>query len=476
MGGIDNLTGEELGIFVDIDLIDGNIDNFIKIVPPKRNHSMIYIKKKIYIIGGNDEKCILYDIENKKIEEFGKLNRKRFEPSLIKHSNYLFCFDAFRKNTEKYSFERINLKDDTKIWDIIFPKISSLINNTIYNQKFFGIVEDNLFNIIFLGGMYDNYLKENNDENLEKNIYCIKYNILKNSMEYSDILFQDISLMEKTFLPLDDDNLFLLFEEKKKLKKINFSKIKKIMDIEELEISKTKNEKNKNYKTSLIFPKINNSPGGINFDMPGKKLINKEENDKLIEKTNNEKKTIKEVNDKVNNKNDSENNDPENNNIIENDNNNHKITEIKIHEPKTEVNIVNELNNNIEINKENSIKEYNINDEKSNLDKIDINENLKEEVEGKNKKISSNTNYNYTGKNTKENENNINKENKIYNDKAKESFQNFHSCVNLNLDTEPNLEIEKIKKYNFISNRKVIKKEGMEIMRQNFDDIKETNY
>ena len=137
-------------------------------------------------------------------------------------------------------------------WEIIYPKISPSLTNTIYNQKFFGIVEDNLYNFIFLGGIYNNYLEEKNDENFDKNIYCIKYNILKNIVENSDIPFKELCLTEKTLLTLDDDNSILLFKDNKITKLLKFSKMNKNLDIEDLQISHNKPKDNKKYKKMLL--------------------------------------------------------------------------------------------------------------------------------------------------------------------------------------------------------------------------------
>ena len=58
---------------------------------PKKNHNMIYIGKKVYIVGGNDESTMYYDLNNKNIVEWVKLKKKKFEPSLIKY-NILYRF------------------------------------------------------------------------------------------------------------------------------------------------------------------------------------------------------------------------------------------------------------------------------------------------------------------------------------------------------------------------------------------------
>jgi len=52
-GGMDQSTQESIGLFWDIDLINNIFNVPIKMFP-KKNHSMIYIEKKVFIIGGED--------------------------------------------------------------------------------------------------------------------------------------------------------------------------------------------------------------------------------------------------------------------------------------------------------------------------------------------------------------------------------------------------------------------------------------
>ena len=269
LGGTNSSTSEELGIFLDVDLKDETINNQITISPTKRNHSMLYSQKKVYIVGGNDEITLLYDLKHKMIENIKKLNKKRFEPSLIRHKDHLYCFDASRKIGDKFSFEKLNLNDiSNSSWEIVYPKISPDLGGNVYNQKFFGIVEDNHYNIIFVGGMYDSYSDEKYETNSE--IYNIKYNLFTNTVEKSDIVFQEISLIEKTFVPFDDNTSFLLLNpRKKKPKIIKFYKNDKRIEISELNY--TENEENtKKIKNNVKYSYMKKSLLGINFDMPTK--------------------------------------------------------------------------------------------------------------------------------------------------------------------------------------------------------------
>ena len=90
---------------------------------------------------------------------------------------------------------------------------------------------------------------------------------------------EKLSLTEKTLLPLDDDNSILLFKDKKITKLLKFSKIKNNLDIEDLQISQNKPKDNKKYKRNVVGLKSINYLGALNFDMPGKKIINEIDND-----------------------------------------------------------------------------------------------------------------------------------------------------------------------------------------------------
>ena len=281
-GGVDPFTRATLDLFWYIDLKSENLNHPIKMNNPKKNHSMIYGDKKVFIVGGEDENTSYYDIENQTMNNLGKLNKKRFEPSLIKHDNYLFCFDSARKSiNEKYNLERFNLDNlKQQIWEIICPNISPSIKEIIYSQKFFGLVEDYKQNIIFLGGIYDKNFEDNNQN---KKIMNTRYNISKNIIDISDIPFQEISLSEKTFLPLDDKNFFIIPNLTKKMPKIVYYN----RDKNEVHISSFKSDINSPKKINNNYlnhnSQIKASLFNVNFDMPGlhkEILLNNNSNNK----------------------------------------------------------------------------------------------------------------------------------------------------------------------------------------------------
>ena len=381
LGGINLKTKEELGMFLDINLLKGKIEYHINITPKKRNHGMIYNLKKVYIVGGNDQKTLYYDSENKKIKNLGNLNIKRFEPSLIIHSNYLFCFNSTRTLENRYSCEKINLKEKSS-WEIIYPKISNELIENIYNQKYFGIVEDNNYNIIFIGGLYaSNKLEKIGDDST---IFNIKYNLLDNTMEKSDIPFQEINFSEKSLLTLNENEyIILLLSLSKNLKLIEYFKDSNNMKITDMNVTNKEEDMKKINNSSIKNSTYtnNNNLLGIDLDMPGTNIkksgvkINNLDLNKNKEKIK-ENETINKEEENKNNNEINENKKDKINNVINKDNlneinklNNEEIkndsAELKINDNPQEIN---NDNNKKTIVKENinDKNEYNINPNKEN--------------------------------------------------------------------------------------------------------------
>ena len=280
-GGLDPITNENLDLFWDIDLKNNNLGSPIKMLIPKKNHSMIFEEDIVYIIGGDDESTMFYDTQTKTITNWAKLNKKRFEPSLIRHDNYLFCFDASRKeNNDKFSFEQIDIDiKQNQNWEIIYPDISPEIGDNVYRHKFFGVLEDFSQNILFLGGIKDN--TENKDIEKDTQKMNIKYNIPRNIIEKTDIAFEEISFGEKTFLPLDYNNYFILPNFSKRAPKIVFyNKENNLLQITTCTSNHKTDKKKKNNNTNFAGF-IKSSLMGLNFDMPGflrNKKVNQKKN------------------------------------------------------------------------------------------------------------------------------------------------------------------------------------------------------
>ena len=74
----------------------------------KRDHSMIYIpNQQVLIIGGGDNKCIIYDIQKDIFFDWADLNNNHYKPALFILNNYIYCFGEL--TLEKNYFERTNI-------------------------------------------------------------------------------------------------------------------------------------------------------------------------------------------------------------------------------------------------------------------------------------------------------------------------------------------------------------------------------
>ena len=253
-GGVDD-QNKKIGIFWKINLENCEIEDVNNEMPEIKNHSMIQVENKVYIIGGQSEKTYFYDTKNNQISEFSVLNFARVEPSLIKFQNYLYCIDSMKDQYYKFSIERINLNKNEKKWELITPIVSKNLNpEDVFSQKFFGVtVEKQEGSILFLGGSLDN--PNNND------VKNLKYNIKENIIEYSDIPYKEFALKEKTFKPFNHKVDFVLpdfdllhnkivfyLKEKKQIQIVNYR-------------HKTKNENEKPITNLTLFK--------VDFGMPG---------------------------------------------------------------------------------------------------------------------------------------------------------------------------------------------------------------
>ena len=227
ISGGERPNGELIDYFWEIELKEQIIAEPTKIIP-KKNHSMIFIPDKyVFIIGGNDKRCIYFNTETAEVEEWDNLNKKRVEPALQLINNYLYCFDSVNyKNNEIFTIEKTDLDSLRPKWILLAPKIGMVLGNYItFDQQNFGVAKDDDDNIIFIGGnMVNQYRKFN-----------YKYNTKENKIEITNILFSESNLKEKTFLPLkkhvdfilpnfdrDKPEVLFLIKNKNKTEKINY--------------------------------------------------------------------------------------------------------------------------------------------------------------------------------------------------------------------------------------------------------------
>ena len=391
ISGGEKKNGEIIDILWEIDLKEQIIAEPTKIIP-KKNHSMIFIPNKyVFIIGGNDKKCIYFDIETAEIELWGNLNKLRVEPALLLDKNILYCFDSVNSNNEKYTIEKTDLDSIKPKWNLIIPKIDNAlnINNNFLAQKYFGVSKDDSNDIIFIGGDMDNKYK--------KEEFNYKYNVKENIINASKIPFITSNLKEKTLLSFNKNINFILPNfERDNPEVIFFIKNKYKID--------TVNYKSKESPFNMKSQKSNNL---YDFNMPKVAIpdpissINFEQDNFVsVQNSLNLNKNINannQINNIINYNNNIQNN--EFNKNKENNFNNNKISsnfqEPEIVPAKEDLKLSLEFqNNNLLVN---NIKDSktNIKKEKNELNGISFNTNDKEEEE----KNYLNTNLKYNNKN-----------------------------------------------------------------------------
>ena len=245
ISGGENKNGEIIDYFWEIDLKSQNIAEPTKI-PPKKNHSMIFIPNNyVFIVGGNDKKTFYFNTENAEVCEWADLNILRNEPALEKLSNYLYCFDNINKGTnDTFTLERTDLNSNSPKWILLAPKFNFINGNNLkLNQKFFGVSKDEEQNIIFLGGNMDDYNK--NDE-----IYNYRYNTNLNTIEESKVPYRRYNFKEKTFLPYKKNIDYILPDFNKQHPEVVFF-VKKNNKIEAIDYEPKMNSQLKSLKAPI---------------------------------------------------------------------------------------------------------------------------------------------------------------------------------------------------------------------------------
>ena len=424
-GGEDIQSNNALDFFWDIDLKNKQFNQKIMYMPiPKKNHKMIYIDNKVYIIGGNDLTTMYYDMKNNKIIEWEKLKKEKIEPALIKHNTFLFCFDSFLKD---YYFEKIDLTEQNPEWEIVKPRISRNIINSPFSQKFFGLIEDKHENIIFIGGILDTNNKYNELNNNE--CFNFQYNapnnmIEKSNMNLKSMDYNKIQLIEKSFLPVDE-NTYILFPDfnKKEPKILYFYKDRNSLEIKSYH-SKPKLAQLMN-QTRIIS--LGETMRDCNFDMPtivkNKNIYINENQNKLddfnLEKSGLPQEYINYIKYHTNNQNYKKDENIFENNIIKNESMDNKSEEKESNKNRyTKINLKNQnINNDI-----NDIKEKE-------------NSYINNEAQ-----IEENNNYQINNKNinniSNNNDKNSNSSLKNENTKKREEEEEIEERENINLEKE----------------------------------------
>jgi hypothetical protein len=189
-GGIEENSSEPLNDFWIINYSSDENQNYYEIkhleMPiGKKEHSMIYNKddNSIIIVGGNDKKCLVYDIKNETFSEFPETNDKCLKPALIIKNNCLYVFDSFDRK-KKY-FEKIELDKKNK-----FQKFSPK-NYFLQHNIFYGVCDTNNDDQIMICG------------GERTGTYTVIYKIKYNSLIKTSIKDVSIKLNDKSFYKID---------------------------------------------------------------------------------------------------------------------------------------------------------------------------------------------------------------------------------------------------------------------------------
>ena len=260
-GGEKKKNNEIINKLWQIDLENNTFINDPIIIPPKKNHSMIFIPPSyVFIVGGNDKKTFYFDCEKQEISDWAELNLERNEPALQRIGNILYCFDNVNKiNNAQLSFEKTELNSKNPKWTLFYPKFEPSLENEKLPQKFFGTAKDRDNNIIFLGGNMDYY---NIDENTLNNY---QYNPDTNTIGISTIPYKDYNFKEKTFLPYNKNIDYILPDFNKQHPEVVFY-VKNKSKVEKVNYKPNKNNSNK--ENILRGPKRPLFDSKYDFNMP----------------------------------------------------------------------------------------------------------------------------------------------------------------------------------------------------------------
>ena len=252
----------------------------IKLPSPKTKHSLYNINNEyILIIGGNDTKTYLYNIEKKEFIFFENTNNIHINPKILFFKNYIYCFSIQNEIIiaekklftleEKYSWENISFIDFDM--DINMSENDSLLI-ILDNKKYYEFVpEKNILKKIIL----------NDEENYEINISSNDKNFYKLNKYYN-------ACIPKNFK--NEKILYVLNKKTRKIHKMEFSgqryiikeQYKENNDIinkENLLIIKTNLDKEKEnidqllklHSSKRVLNNLNEEDDLINFD---NKIIN----------------------------------------------------------------------------------------------------------------------------------------------------------------------------------------------------------
>lgn len=187
----------------------------------RSNHSMIYYKQNnsLYVISGSKIKsCEKYSIDENNWSIIPSLNHSREKPGLcIYNDEYLYVILGYDRSVNKYvsNFERLKIKDNSSIWEIINVKGSQ----SLLKKQALCCYKNASSGIYLIGGV--NALRNETKEILSYDFNTNSINQAKFSLNFNAsfnqiemIKLEDVSIFENIFFNFSENFEVVKFHEK----------------------------------------------------------------------------------------------------------------------------------------------------------------------------------------------------------------------------------------------------------------------
>jgi hypothetical protein len=209
-GGEDNNQ-----IINDFWIIDNNQYSikYLSMPSPKSNHSMINLNDEyILILGGNDTKTYLFNIEKNEFIFFENTNNTHLNPYIILFNNYIYCFS---EQSEIIIAEKKLFSLDKNLWENInLSLLDSEKDNEISKGDTLLIILDNKKYYEF--SPEKNTIKQvglDDDENYEVNVSSNDKNFYKLNKYYSTCIPKNFN---------EEKKLYVINKKSRKIHNMNF--------------------------------------------------------------------------------------------------------------------------------------------------------------------------------------------------------------------------------------------------------------
>ena len=209
-GGEDNNE-----IINDFWIIDNNQYSikYLSMPSPKSNHSMINLNDEyILILGGNDTKTYLFNIEKNEFIFFENTNNTHLNPYIILFNNYIYCFS---EQSEIIIAEKKLFSLDKNLWENInLSLLDSEKDNEISKGDTLLIILDNKKYYEF--SPEKNTIKQvglDDDENYEVNLSSNDKNFYKLNKYYSTCIPKNFN---------EEKKLYVINKKSRKIHNMNF--------------------------------------------------------------------------------------------------------------------------------------------------------------------------------------------------------------------------------------------------------------